>query len=247
MFESIYGFSCVENQVLAQLRQSDEDISRLYGKSFISLAELYEAFFVHNETPEYFSDVPRIQDQLKKINAISLELKMGEVPQGNEVIFVRIKPDFVTQKLMARGFRDDHFALLQDGHIFNDLPEHVVKAEDREEFYAGSYFIFKKLRRLSEEDYHCFEYNKSPESFVVPEDILSEHVYMKTRNFLQILKIIMYRYKSYSRKECRIEVIDSLFALCEYYGLRKTAKPEPYRELLIRANELYNATLGIEK
>ena len=44
MFEGLYGLSCVENQVLAFLRQQEVDVAPLYYNSAVPLKEL---FFLH--------------------------------------------------------------------------------------------------------------------------------------------------------------------------------------------------------
>ena len=41
MFEGLYGLSCVENQVLAFLRQQEVDVAPLYYNSAVPLKELF--------------------------------------------------------------------------------------------------------------------------------------------------------------------------------------------------------------
>ena len=59
--------SCVENQVLAILRERRNDIRPLYHNSAVPLRELFFSLVVRGEKPYRFYLVPRIQEELKAL------------------------------------------------------------------------------------------------------------------------------------------------------------------------------------
>lgn len=111
MYENVYGLSCVENQVLAQLKSSGIEISVLYRALNVDFESLFYEMMVKGTKPEYFSLIPKIQDVLKHAGAISLERKdeasIDEIikilNEGIFKVFIKINPDFVKQNLYKTG------------------------------------------------------------------------------------------------------------------------------------------------
>jgi len=247
MFEGIYGFSCVENHVLAQLKSSGTDISRLYGQSAIPVKPLFDTMIKDGIKPEYFYGIPRIQDELKKIGIITLELKKGsfnEIPV-DEIVFVKIKPEYAKEKLHTRGLRDDHYVLLKDGSLYNDIPEIAVPADDPDEFYYGEYFVYRQLRELSEDDYVHFAPEEAADNFVTGNIDDIPDIGLRTRNFLWILKTVIYRVNTYFNAEQNAR-IDNLFAYAEYLNLKKTQDIQQYRNILQEAVNICKAQITNE-
>lgn len=143
MFEGIYGMSCVENQVLAILRERRNDIRPLYHNSAVPLRELFFSLVVRGEKPYRFYLVPRIQEELKTLGLISLTLQKSQsadtlreqVRHGRkDAVLVRVTPECTKSVLHARGFREDHYvraASCGDGFLlYNDIPGAVVSLSD---------------------------------------------------------------------------------------------------------------------
>ena len=70
MFEGLYGLSCVENQVLAFLRQQEVDVAPLYYNSAVPLKELFFFMVIQGMSPVRFDRVGRIQDDLRAIRTL---------------------------------------------------------------------------------------------------------------------------------------------------------------------------------
>lgn len=262
MYENIYGLSCVENQVLAQLRAHGMELSVLYAAADISFESLFDEMVVKGTRPEYFTRIPRIQDILKDRGVISLERK--DTPCVDEIIdilvkneytvFVKIRPEFVKQKLYARGLRDDHCVFVEktgDRYtLHNDIPETTAVLSECElrEVYAGSYFMFKIIRSLSENDI-LYTPKEIPHEIEFPVNaaFLNDipDIGQKFRNFMWIYKTLVYRFTEYNNKKLshkRIkesrEYADNIFAFSEYLNLKKSNDTNKYCTLI---NEVYTA------
>ncbi len=116
MYKNLYGLSCIENQVLAILRQRGEPIEYLYSDAYVPLKILYTRFVKEGASPYYFDQVERIQDVLKTMRIISLEKKhvtcirqLSDDIRSGVIILIRVKPDFNRAVLFSRGSRNDHF------------------------------------------------------------------------------------------------------------------------------------------
>ena len=74
MFEGLYGLSCVENQVLAFLRQQRVEVAPLYYNSAVPLKELFFFLVIQGIRPVYFDRVRRIQDDLRAVSYTHLDV-----------------------------------------------------------------------------------------------------------------------------------------------------------------------------
>lgn len=266
MFENIYGLSCVENQVLAQLKLYGMDISKLYGATFTSFEELFFHMVMKDEKPEHFCIAPRIQDVLKRLGVISLELKKTELFNSHfsdtNKLLVRVKPDFVKQKLFARGFRIDHYVLVEKDNdkytLYNDIPEIIVSLSEAEfeSIYDGEYFVLKILRDLSKTDllrFNCNDQSMQNNDLCFPLQVKDieriENMGLKVRNFFWIYKTILYRmteyYKSFldiNKIEEKRNLSENMFARAEYFNLKKTTDVSNYISLI---NEAYESEIEL--
>ena len=125
MFEGLYGLSCVENQVLAFLRQQEVDVAPLYYNSAVPLKELFFFMVIQGMSPVRFDRVGRIQDDLRARGMLAFEKREQELSAWletlseqteREAVLILVTPEFTKSVLMARGFRDDHYVrLLPEG------------------------------------------------------------------------------------------------------------------------------------
>ena len=74
MFEEVYGLSCVENQLLALLREEGNDIRPLYHNAAVPLEKLVGFFMREGGKPYRFYEVPRIQDELTELGVLHVRL-----------------------------------------------------------------------------------------------------------------------------------------------------------------------------
>lgn len=143
MFEDVYGLSCVENQLLALLREKGYDIRPLYHNAAVPLERL-TGFFLREGGKSYqFYEVPRIQDELAALGVLQVRLiRMADRerlweglrnPRENQWVLARVTPSFTTNVLHARGFRGDHYVRveLRDNEVVldNDIPEKRMRLE----------------------------------------------------------------------------------------------------------------------
>ncbi|HAN21166.1 MAG TPA: hypothetical protein DCP51_05760 [Clostridiales bacterium] len=275
MFENIYGLSCVENQVLAQIKSSETDISVLYGTSFIGVKELLLSMLSEGIKPEYFSLIPRIHDTLKQLGVISLELVheddinkvIENINLPEHKLLVKVKSDFVKNRLFARGLRSDHYILIEKENdcfkLTNDIPETIIvlNKKELEEVYDSSCFILKILRDLTDTDKQHFEirpeYINDNISFEITEENLESILDpgIKIRNFFWIYKTLLYRQTEFlsavsepAAIEEKRDAISNLFAQAEYLNLKKYADCSKYFMLLSEAFKIedYIKTLAIK-
>lgn len=265
MYENVYGFSCVENQVLAQLKSSGMDISALYRVLDIDFESLFYEMMVKGTKPEYFSLIPKIQDVLKNAGVISLERKEAAgideiimtLNEGIFKVFIKINPDFVRKRLYARGLREDHYVYIEktgdNFTLYNDLPETTATVSFSElcDIYTGSYFAFKRLRNLTENDILSIQSKMQTDcsrvKFPVQAEFLNEisDIGLKFRNLMWIYKILVYRFtecnsKKIAKKKIREsrDYAENIFALSEYLHLKKSNDIAKYCELI---NEVYKS------
>lgn len=191
MYEKIYGLSCVENQVLALLRQRKEEIEYIYFDCGIPLADLYNYMVLYGVRQENYNLSMRIQDVLKRLGIIKLVKKKAMnfteaeralcVCKENEYVLVRITPQFTKESLRARGFRRDHFVYVKksgkDYRIFNDIPEKVLllTKTQMQNCFDGEYFSFSVKRSLQKSDKeHLWKTRKFRPEEIEKREVLEE-------------------------------------------------------------------------
>ncbi len=167
MFENIYGLSCVENQVLAILRERGNEIAHLYHNSAIPLKELFFFIVIKGDKPEYFYRIPRIQQVLGELGVMELTFQKDKPIQAvrnkirrcrdNEYILLRVTPEFTRTALHARGLRNDHYVRAvpcgEDFIVYNDIPDTAVSVNARTlgRIYAGDCLLLTIKKNLQEE------------------------------------------------------------------------------------------------
>jgi len=226
MYEHIYGLSCIENHVLAVLKQCGEKVEFLYHNCAVPIYKLYSLLVRKGIKQENFAEVQRVQDILKKLGIISLVKKQPESIenlkdlreeiqkcQRNEYILTRVKPEFSKTVLYSRGLRTDHYVLIKsegnDFKLYNDIPERILTVTERQlpEIFDGDYFKMSVLRELNVDDANYLWLNRDykPEnqnSFDFNKNHFNEidEIGIKLRNMVGI-------YKTLSRR------------MAEYYGI----------------------------
>lgn len=262
MFERIYGISCVENHVLAQLNQCGMDVSMLYYDSAITLHALYRSLVEDDVRPEYFDLLPRSQDTLKELGVIHLELIRDSDAEhvwhraytltDNDHMLLRTAPDFVQRTLLARGFRPDHYVLAgrsgEQMELINDIPERTVRVSKEvfESCYAKDYFHLTVCRRLDTVDRERLWNNRTYrlddlEPFRFDVDALRnmDHYGVRLRNLAGMCKLFRYRLAEYYRYFVPTDFIYDIiplyqkyYATLEYYNLKKNVSMDCYAALL---------------
>ncbi|MCI8388389.1 MAG: hypothetical protein HFE63_08015 [Clostridiales bacterium] len=267
MYSNVYGFSCIENQVLAILSQRKQKIELTYYDCAIPVHELYPIMVVDGIKPEYFNYIPRVQDILRELGVISFTMidpasvddliKSTQLCKENEYILIRVKPDFTTKILHARGFRSDHYVLLKSSEsgfdIYNDIPECIVNVDKNglSDAYAGSYIKMKVLRELDLCDADKLWASRlyRPETQTIAdygnhtiENI--ENIGIKLRNLTGVNKTLKRRMAQYygiytdtSFIHQKLPEIDKPYAMAEYYVLKKNSTAEKWQSIL---NDLYS-------
>ena len=260
MFEGIYGMSCVENQVLAVLRERGADIRPLYHNSAVPLRELSFSLVVRGEKPYRFYRVPRIQEELKALGVISLTLRRGQDADtlrgqirhgGADAVLVRVTPECTKSVLHARGLREDHYVRAvssADGFLlYNDIPETVVPLGDAA---FGGILTGDSLQlsirgavdsRLKTRlwDKRLFRPEQAaPFSFAEgkgDEGRTAERL----RDLLGVYKIMRYRMQSYYGQYVDTDfigeampIIEQYYMKAEYWNLRKNAPAKALQGLL---------------
>lgn len=215
MYKSIYGYSCIENHILALLRKNKVDIADLYINSLIPISKIYKKIFIDEELQEYFSGTAKIQDNLKEIKAISLKLHKQDNIHSlltkikscskNQFVFVRIKPKFAKQKLFTQGLRNDHYVIISyynnNFTLYNDIPykEKLITYKEIEALYANMYFNFEFLNL---NNIYNFKFTKVEDKLkglavnfnISEKDFLEiKDIGIKLRNFIGVLKLNRYR------------------------------------------------------
>lgn len=266
MFDQIHGLSCVENQLLAILKERGNDISPLYYNSAIPLKELFFFFVIKGDSPYRFYRIPRIQDELKDLGLIDMRLKRPKTIRTvreqirrckeNEYVLLRVTTIFTKTVLHARGLRDDHYVrAVPDGNdfiLYNDIPDVSVRLSARElgKSYAGEYFLIKVRgsidqrisellwnRRIFKAEKHVPFYFRAGDFEAAPNSTLG------LRNMIGVYKTMRRRLALYYGLwvntqfiQNSIPAIDQCYAMAEYYNLRKTATDQKLFELLYQLN-----------
>ncbi len=266
MFEQIHGLSCVENQLLAILKELGNDISPLYYNSAIPLKELFFFFVIKGESPYHFYRIPRIQDELKELGVIDMKLKRPKTTRTvreqirrcgeNEYVLLRVTPAFTKSVLHARGMRDDHYVrAVPDGNgflVYNDIPDVMVRLSARElgQCYAGEYFLVTVKGRINQQisellwNRRIFRAEKHIPFYFRTIDFPAEkNNTIGLRNMIGVYKTMRRRLALYYGLwvntqfiQNAIPSIDQCYAMVEYYNLRKNATTQKLFELLYQLN-----------
>lgn len=266
MFEGLYGLSCVEDQVLAILKERGNDIAPFYHHSAISLKELFFFMVIKGESPYRFSRMPKIQDELKQMEILDIHLKTPQNMRSvrdkirnckeNEYVLIRVTPEFTRAELHARGFRKDHFVKVtaqeKDFVIYNDIPETtaVITAAKLGKIYDGEYLLItekgKVDERLKQELWNnrIFKAEKHIPFYFRSYDLEGiENIPARMRNMIQVYKIMRCRLAEYYGQYVNTEfvkksipMIEKYYAKAEYFNLRKNATMQQWFELLHNVN-----------
>ncbi len=273
MFEGLYGLSCVENQVLAFLRQQGIEVAPLYYNSAVPLKELFFFMVIQGMRPAYFDRVKRIQDDLKERGVLAFEKREQELSawldelEGQakqEAVLILVSPEFTKNVLMARGFRDDHYVRLSctEGNwtVINDIPDKTVTLTTGElqNVYAGDGFYLRLCRPLTKEDRRqCWTgrlfkpENHTPFWFYEQDlDGISD-VGSRLRDMVGIYKQLRCRTVVYYENwgldmafmRDRQPEIERLYALSEYYHLKRGIPPSQFYGLLQGLARIDNALM----
>lgn len=268
MYEKIFGLSCVENHVLAILKQRNEKIEYIYYDSGLSLHDLYVDLVEKGVKQEYFNRIERIQNVLKKMGIIDFvkteTVQFDNVRQAvyrckeNEYILIRVTPYFSKTVLMARGFRPDHFVYIRAGdgnfEVINDIPERAVLFTDYQfkENFAGEFFRLIVKRRINKEDIlylwgirkFCPEYVSNNKININKLENV-EDIGIKLRNLTGVYKILRYRmfyyYGNYINTDFILKTmpqIEKVYTMSEYYNLKPGISIDKYIDLFYRLNEI---------
>lgn len=261
MFEDIYGLSCIENQVLSILKERNQKIALTYSDSAMPVHEIFKIIVRHGVRQENFSHLRRVHDLLKELGVISFSMKrtnsidelIHEISAcgSNEYVLMRVSVDFTRNVLHARGLRSDHFvriSLSSDGAfvVINDIPELSVRVgrEQLARIFKNYYIKIKVLRELTDIDAHrLWEQRKyKPESLNLTRynpGCSSVGIGERIRDLAGINKILKHRMAEYygiytdtSFIRRVLPEIDKLYAVAEYYVLKKNAAPEKWESIL---------------
>ena len=274
MFEGLYGLSCVENQVLAFLRQQEVDVAPLYYNSAVPLKELFFFMVIQGGSPVCFDRVQRIQDDLRTRGILAFEKREQELPAWlhilseqteREAVLILVTPEFTKSVLMARGFRDDHYVrLLRRGTgwvVFNDIPDKSVTLTDAElrEAYAGDGFCLSLCRGMDREDRLRFWNSRifKPESHVdfwfYEQDLDGvPDVGRRLRDMIGIYKQLRYRmaafYENYGLDMAFLwekePEMERIYALTEYYHLKRSVPSSQFYILLQEIARMDNSLMA---
>ena len=275
MFENIYGLSCVENQVLAILRDWGMDITPLYYDCAMPLKELFFYMVLKGDKQEYFDRVQRIQDVLKTMGIIRLERVRQEDMvrlryairhcRERQRVLVRVNSSFTREILHARGLREDHFVQVRpdlNGFIvYNDLPETVaaLSAKALSAVYDGEYFRLEWLRPLTDQDAEGLFAGRlfrpeRQERFTFHQSDLEglDRIGVRLRHMLGVYKLLRLRMAAYYGRKMDssfipVAEIANIQAKVEYLTLRREEDPAAFFPLLSELNQLDNDLMGFCK
>lgn len=260
-YDKIFGLSCIENHVLAILRQRGEEIEYAYYNCAVPLGNLYTHLVLDGVKQEYFNLIERIQDALKNLGIIELTrvipMQFADVKRAvcacreNEYILIRVTLHFTKSILMARGFREDHFVYVRpcgnDFEVFNDIPERVTMLTGKQlaEVYDGEYFHLSVKRKLNGEDINLLWNLRSfkPEEFRrhnIGADNFDnvKDIGVRLRNLTGVYKTLRYRMAEYYGKyvdtrfiQEAMPPIEKIYAMFEYYNLKPGTPLDKYMYL----------------
>ena len=160
-FRTVWGLSCVENQVMLYLRQLNFDYRFVFEDSLLSLSEMEDRIFCQKKRYVDPGMVPRLQDQLRKRGILELNkhcegldalLEWAHEDDNKGICLMQITPDFSLNILHARGWRGDHFIRLQNNGgltVLNDIPPLLISIlpDELKRAYAGTFLSIRLVRR----------------------------------------------------------------------------------------------------
>ena len=160
-FRTVWGLSCVENQVMLYLRQLNFDYRFVFEDSLLSLSEMEDRIFCQKKRYVDPGMVPRLQDQLRKRGILELNkhcegldalLEWAHEDDNKGICLMQITPDFSLNILHARGWRGDHFIRLQNNgglNVLNDIPPLLISIlpDELKRAYAGTFLSIRLVRR----------------------------------------------------------------------------------------------------
>lgn len=267
MYSDIYGFSCIENQVLAILNERKQKIELTYHDCAVPIHELYSIMVNQGTKQENFNYIQRVQDILRELGVISFIMEnSGSIDDlideikacnENEYILIRVKPEFTIGTLHARGFRSDHYVLVKPSEIgfdiYNDIPACIVSVDRKQlsKAYNGSYIKLCVLKELDVQDANkLWETRRyKPECWTIvaydETDIGNiDEIGIKLRNLAGVNKTLKRRmaqyYGIYTDTKFiyqRLAELDRLYASAEYYVLKRNTQTEKWLSIL---NTLYS-------
>lgn len=267
MYSDIYGFSCIENQVLAILNERKQKIEWTYHDCAVPIHELYSIMVNQGTKQENFNYIQRVQDILRALGVISFIMEnsgsmddfIDEIKacNENEYILIRVKPEFTIGTLHARGFRSDHYVLVKPSEvgfdIYNDIPACIVSV-DRQQLsnaFDGSYIKLRVIRTLNTQDGDVLWKTRryKPECWTIAAydetDIGNiDEIGIKLRNLAGVNKTLKRRmaqyYGIYTDTRFiyqRLAELDRLYASAEYYVLKRNTQTKKWLSIL---NTLYS-------
>ena len=261
MFEDIYGLSCIENQVLAILKERNQKIALAYHDSAMPVHEIFKVIVRHGVKQENFVYLKRVHDLLKELGVIDFSMKrtsdIDELVQeisdcgSDEYILIRVSVDFTKNVLHARGLRKDHFVRINPSKsgafvIINDIPELSIRVgrEQLAHIFRNYYIRIKVTRELSQDDARRLWGQRKYK----PEEIKSVRYNPgslgidageRIRDIAGINKILKRRMTEYygiytdtSFIKRILPETDKLYAVAEYYVLKKNTAPEKWESIL---------------
>lgn len=277
MYENIHGLSCIENHVLALMRQNGEQIEHLYNDSAIPAINIYNSVVINDIKQEYFNNLKRVQNTLKDLNVISFTKKA--VPcinelysnirecSNNEYILARVTPEFSRRVLKARALRSDHFVLIKivdsDFIVFNDIPECVLRIPitNFDEAFDKEFFKLSILRKLNSTDFNnlwetrLYKPENCNETSIAFQNFYDiDNIGIKLRDLAGVCKILRRRMMEYYNLYIDAEFIketiqswDKAYTLFEYYNIKKNQSLKDYYLLLYSVAKIDNQAIEILK
>ena len=274
MFENIHGLSCIENQVLAILRERGEPVEYTYNNSAVPLSELYARLVTEGIKQEYFNAIPRVQDALKELGVISLELNKDENKtrlksalqscQENEYILMMTNPNYEASGTSITRFRRDHYVRMQIQQkkyiLINDIPEaqYAVAPGQLLKMYGGNFFKMTVKKPIDGDVIQILWDNRSCTpaesafSEVFTEDFdFTEETVRRLRDMAGVCKILRRRMADYYGKYTDTGFIQGLIpeyerfhSTLEYYRLKPKTAADKIRTLMLDLFDLDNGIMA---
>lgn len=149
------GLSCVEKYFAAWLRKFT-DVAKLYGASFVSMAQVLDDF-AHGATYQNYCYLPRLQDIAEEYGIVSHEYVPCSAKRAEEILrelspdalgLIRVNTSFFTE-FKRSSWREDHYVCVNgDLKWINEYPlsEGVFTAERFAQVYDGAVCVYKTAR-----------------------------------------------------------------------------------------------------
>lgn len=159
-----YGLSCFETLVIRILTLKGFDIKKLFAASLSAFSELYNYFFVQNNSFAYFDTITKIHDFLRARGVIGIENVNGNICgiDNDNFLFVNFDKENMKKYFGITPWRDDHYLIFIDKNdsvcLINDRPlkKIILKKEDFTKLKYRTVQINIK-RYPSLEDYEILE------------------------------------------------------------------------------------------